>query len=159
MTPQCPDFCRILVARHVSPGCPDLCHLGAQTCATLVPMPSWESIDRGRDAAGTVIRPPRLCSAGQRGSRRFLPEENRAPRSERIFRQTQNRSPKSPAREPGSGPKVQERPLWGIMPFINEMNITIQCESHKIHIEYRGRASFNIHYSDRSPKSPVPGDV
>ena len=42
-------------------------------CGTLVPMPSWESIDRGRDAGGTVIRPPRLCSAHRGGARSFLP--------------------------------------------------------------------------------------
>ena len=60
-------------------------------CGTLVPMPSWESIDRGRDAGGTVIRPPRLCSAHRGGARSFLP-------ASRVRDQT--------------SPKIGQPPFW-----------------------------------------------
>ena len=47
---------------------PDLCHHSAQTCATLVPMPSWESIDRRRDAAAVPLSglPALQCRAARR---------------------------------------------------------------------------------------------
>ena len=64
--------CTILVARlaprPVPHWDPDLCHHSAQTCATLVPMPSWESIDRRRDAAAVPLSglPALQCRAARR---------------------------------------------------------------------------------------------
>ena len=163
-----------LVPRLESDWCPNLCHLGAQTCVRSVPRLksdlcpdlchlgahalmgvywSREGCRRYRYPASQALqcrpaRQPAFLARGEPGStvRKDI-SANTEPESKKSRQRTRVR-PKSPGKA-----------SLGIMPFINEMNITIQCESHKIHIEYRGRASFNIHYPDRSPKSPVPRDV